>query len=122
MKLFQTPAAADKRRKTLHTHEAARDTAMTRVGGTPKPSRIYMTGERYVHDVKVLLELKKKKILAAPQVRSSAFRPSLLGRDKTCCELYMFNCTNSLSDASFCCGGKPKPVLQVHIFKCCFPL
>jgi len=130
MKLLQTPNLAGKRRKIIHTGETARNTAMTQVGGTPKPrvhgtGRIYMSGQRFVSDVQIQLDLKKQQLLTAPLVRTcgSAFRPSLLGpRDKIkiCCALFKFDCTNPLSDASFCCGGKPTPVLQVHSaqFRC----
>lgn len=122
MKLFQTPIPVNKRRKILHTGGAARDTAMTQVGGTPQPhetGRVYMTGQSFVSNVQAQLDLKKQQLLAAPLVRPvrSAFQTSLLGpRNNTniCCALYKFDCTNSLSDPSFCCGGKPKPVLQVH--------
>jgi hypothetical protein len=78
-----------------------------------------MSGRGYVSNVLAELEREKKRLLAAPLARPTAFGTPTLGLSITiCCGLFKYDCTNRLSDASFCCGGKPKPVLQVLLVFC----
>ena len=109
-----THATGQRHKPVAHTGGAAPGIAATQIR---RPKRIFMSGSRYVSNVLVELEREKKKLLATPLARPTAVGTPPLGLPNTiCCGLFKYDCTNRLSDASFCCGGKPKPVLQVLCF------
>ena len=111
-----THATGQRRKPHAHTGGAAPGTAATQIS---MPRRIYMSGRDYVSNVLAELEREKKRLLAAPLARPAAFgTPTLALSNPICCGLFKYDCTNRLSDASFCCGGKPKPVLQVLLSSC----
>ena len=111
-----THATGQRRKPHAHTGGAAPGTAATQIS---RPRRIYMSGRDYVSNVLAELEREKKRLLAAPLARPAAFgTPTLALSNPICCGLFKYDCTNRLSDASFCCGGKPKPELKVLLASC----
>ena len=111
-----THATGQRRKPHAHTGGAAPGTAATQIS---RPRRIYMSGRDYVSNVLAELEREKKRLLAAPLARPAAFgTPTLALSNPICCGLFKYDCTNRLSDDSFCCGGKRKPVLQVLLASC----
>ena len=111
-----THAIGKRHKPHAHTGGAAPGTAATQ---SRRPGRVYMSGLDYVSNVRAELERQKKKLLKAPLARPTAFGTPPLGLPNTiCCGLFKYDCTNRLSDDSFCCGGKPKPVLKVLLSSC----
>ena len=111
-----THAIGKRHKPHAHTGGAAPGTAATQ---SRRPGRVYMSGLDYVSNVLAELEREKKRLLAAPLARPAAFgTPTLALSNPICCGLFKYDCTNRLSDDLFCCGGKPKPVLQVLLASC----